>query len=370
MKAQIRVSNDIYPSYKISISDRLGGRKVEQLWRAAPDASQYNHPSWWEAAYRSFGRGRRLIATSVHHEGQLAAYWPWWVKNLRMKDGWASVLEPVGARFTDYVTPLIRASHEPEVIWEIILDELKRAMGSRTILLCPNAIRNKDVEAVIKRCFPAGLYLSSKHERPCPMLELEADYKEIESRWTKSHRKSIRYNTNRMVKQGNIELYLTSTRDEIVEATRRFIEMHRINWAARGQVSEFDKSADSLTFIEYVTRNMPENLLKISELRLNGQPISSIMCFLVQNHLLVYKTTFSNDMAKYSPTFVHHAQLIRWCCEQGISRYDLMQGAEPYKLRWTNAETITDSYAISRRMAYPVWFWNTKIRDLVIRYRA
>ena len=83
----------------------------------------------------------------------------------------------------------------------------------------------------------------------------------------------------------------------------------------------------------------------------------------------MYKPTFSVDMARYSPGFVHDVELIRWCCEQSISHYDFMEGTENYKFSWANTETITDSYAISRRVAYPFWLWNARIRQLVIRYR-
>jgi len=144
--------------------------------------------------------------------------------------------------------------------------------------------------------------------------------------------------------------------------------MHRINWNARGKCSEFD-TLGSNTFIDYVTMHIPENLLHISELRLDGRAISSKLCFLDRNRLLMYKPTFSMDMARYSPGFVHDVELIRWCCEQGISHYDFMEGTESYKFNWANTETITDSYAISSRVAYPFWLWNAKIRKLVIRYR-
>lgn len=365
---QLRPTGDTIPNYQISVSDRLAGQEIEELWESAQDASVFNHPSWWEAARRSFGRRRQLIAFSVHHQGQLVGYWPWWVKHLRARDGWARVLEPVAARPTDYVAPLVRAWHAPEVIWEIILKSLKREMGLRTIVFCPKTIRNKYIGEVIGDVFPANRHLIFRQELSCPMLEIESDYEQTQVQWSRSHRSNIRRKTKRLASKGKIELHIASNRQEILEATDRLVTMHRINWNARGQRSEFDTLA-ARTFVESVTANIPEKLLHISELRLDGKTVSSKLCFLDNNRLLMYKPTFRIDMARYSPGFVHDQALIRWCCDQGVAHYDLLQGTESYKLDLATTETMTDSYAISHRTAYPIWLWNAKIRKLAIRYR-
>lgn len=369
MTGQLRPSGDTIPNYRISVSDRLAGQEIEELWGSAPDGSVFNHPSWWEAVVRSFGRGRQLIAFSVHHQGHLVGYWPWWVKHLRARDAWARILEPVGARSIDYMAPLVRAGHAPEIIWEIILKSLRREMGFRTIVFCPKTIPNKYIGEVIGHVFPKISHLIFRHELSCPMLEIRSDYEQTLAQWSRSRRYTIRRKTKRLAAKGNIELYIASNRHEIMEAIERLVTMHRINWNARGQRSEFDTSV-ARTFIQSLTANIPEKLLHISELRLDGKTLSSKLCFLHNNRLLMYKPTFSIDMARYSPGFVHDLALIRWCCEHGLTHYDFLQGTESYKLDLANAETITDSYAISHCTAYPIWLWNAKIRKLVIHYRS
>ena len=339
------------------------------LWSRSQMATVYNHPVWWRAAHECYGSARPLYAVSVHDGAELCGYWLFWEKRFGPKDAFAQVLEPVGARVCDYVMPLVAESHESSEIAAAMLDALNAQLGPRTMILWPKADDVIAADSAIS-CIAANRnLLVHRNVRRCHRMALSPDYGDVEARWSHNHRSQVRRRVRKLERTGATEFRVAETRDEILQALPGLFAMHRDNWRARGGGSEFDDPAN-VHFFERLVEGLPMDLLHFSQIHLDGKPITHVLDFCRNGEILGYKGTFDLAHKSLSPGMVHVALNAKWGCENGYTALDFMQGEERYKLCWTSDTRETVSHAIAAPAAFPVWAWNTKLRNLIIEYKV
>jgi CelD/BcsL family acetyltransferase involved in cellulose biosynthesis len=355
----------------LTVVPDLDQAAAADLWARASTASVFNHPAWWAAALAAFGAGRRLsvLRVTTGEPGRLVGLWPLWQKRLGPKEAFAAILEPVGARVTDYVMPLIDAAADRAAVLQTLLAGVDQLLGGGTLFLWPKAPEGlAPRDAMAHGCGALGL-LAFTRDRPCPVMELPDNYAVLQQRWTKSHRGDVRRQVKRLGDKGASSLFVATTRSEILSRLPHLYTMHTKNWGTRTGYSEFERGPMA-TFVAQLAADMPMELLHYSELRLNEQALSCHFGFKDRAALLWYKPTYEIAWANYAPGKLHIARAAEWGIANGCDRIDFLQGTEPYKLQWANSCSDTTTWALARRAAYPIWWWNTTIRNLAIEYRV
>jgi CelD/BcsL family acetyltransferase involved in cellulose biosynthesis len=356
---------------RLTVVSDLDQAAAAALWARAATASVFNHPVWWAAALAAFGVGRRLSVLRVTHAdgGQLVGLWPLWEKRLGPKEGFVRILEPVGARVTDYVMPLIDAAADQAAVMQQLFAGVYQQLGGSSVFLWSKMpVGKAAAKSVEQSCSDLGL-LSFTRERPCPVMELPASYAELQQRWSKSHRGDVRRQVKRLAEKGPSWLFVARTRSEILARLPHLYTMHTKNWGTRTGFSEFERGPMAI-FVAQLASEMPLELLHYSELRLNNQALSCHFGFRDKRALLWYKPTYDIAWANYAPGKLHIARAAEAGIAAGFDKIDFLQGAEPYKLQWANSCNDTTTWAIARRQAYPFWAWNTALRNLAIEYRV
>jgi CelD/BcsL family acetyltransferase involved in cellulose biosynthesis len=359
---------------RLTVTADLDRMAADGLWLRASTASVFNHPAWWASAQTAFGTERRLHVLSLNDDtGKLVALWPLWLKRLGAKEGFATIVEPLGARVTDYVMPLIDAGTDSAAAIQMLLVGADQALGPGTLLLWPKvpvaAASPGSIGAIISGvCVERGL-LSFTRDRPCLSMTLPPSFAELEQRWSRRHRVDVRRQTKRLAREGKVALHVAASREEILARLPFLYAMHAENWGTRTGVSEFAQG-DMATFVTRLAAELPLDLLHYSELRLNGEALSCHLGFRDRGALLWYKPTYNLAGASFAPGKLHIASAAKWGIEHGIRAIDFLQGTESYKMRWADSCTQTTSWAIARRAAYPFWVWNTAVRNLAIEYRV
>lgn len=355
--------------YDVNVEDRWNPDTALALWNGASTASVFNHPAWWDAAIESFGQGRRIFGVTARHRGKLCGYWPFWEKRLGAKDAFVRVLEPVGSRLTDYVMPLVAHEHDRAPMIAAMLEALKGELGPRTMILWSKADRIGAADIAIGRSYPAGRYLVHRQVSRCPRMALAPSYGELQTRWSATHRTQLRRRLRRLEKHGEVSLFTAGSPEQIRARLPVLFDMHRANWRARGAGSEFDDQAN-VAFIERLVENLPAELLHYTEVRAGDTPVASHLGFVRDGDILWYKPSFDIAFSRCSPGMVHVALVARSAIENGFAALDFMQGEESYKFTWADCIRETVSHAIARPDAFPVWFWNTKLRKLIVEFKA
>lgn len=352
----------------VTVQDRFDASEALSLWGEAATASVFNHPSWWQAALDCFGSNRRVFAISVRDKGALCAFWLFWEKRLGAKDAFVRILEPVGARVSDYLMPLVAPGYDASSLIEAMIDKLETQLSPRTMILWSKADDIATCDAVGRSARARGL-LVHRQASPCPRMTLAENYAALEARWSRNHRSQVRRRIKRLGEKGEVTLTVARTRKEIHARLPVLFEMHKSNWQARGGGSEFDDAAN-VRFIERLVEDLPAELLHYSEVRAGDAPVSSHLGFLRGGDILWYKPAFDLAFSQYSPGMVHVAFLSRWGIENGFDALDFMQGEESYKFSWADETRETVSHAIAGMSGYPVWFWNAKIRKLIVELKT
>lgn len=353
---------------EVSTAHVIDDADALSLWGRAQTAAVFNHPAWWRNALAAFGEGRRLIIVRVSCGTQTVALWPLWLKRLGPREGFTRILEPIGARVTDYCMPLIAAGYDQAFILELLLREAASQLDPQTLLLWPKVpLAQSECVALEDAAIRTTGLVRSLH-RPCPAMSLPETYEQLEKRWSKSHRGDVRRQIKRLNSVGRLELVMLNRRDQIEGMLPKLYAMHTANWRARSGYSELE-NGPMTTFVARLAAELPETLISASELRIDGITISSHFGFQQNRTILWYKPTYDVAWANYAPGKVHVALAAQAGITAGMEKIDFMQGTEPYKLLWSDLTTSTKSFVIARPIAYPLWAWNTTVRNFAAEYR-
>ena len=117
----VAIQTQAIAPYVVSVLDRLDLEAALELWARAATAGVFNHPTWWQAALDAFGERRPLRVVAVYQASTLVALWPLWVNRLGAREGFARIIEPIGARVTDYCMPLLAKDHDPGHLIDLLM---------------------------------------------------------------------------------------------------------------------------------------------------------------------------------------------------------------------------------------------------------
>lgn len=350
---------------RVEIESRLDAERARELWARAATATVFNHPAWWEAAIDAFGHGRSVRVAWVLFDAQPVAVWAFWVKTLGMKETFTRVIEPVGARVTDYVAPVVARGHDTGDIIRRMIETLEPNLDPRTMLL----LSKLPAELADGLHLPERALFSHRQRRACPALALPGTMDALEGRLSKRVRGDVRRQIRRLEAKGPLALDVIGERTAVRGRLPLLAALHAKAWGARTGVSELSPGNPMLAFLGRLVDLLPMTLLHYSELRLADETISTHLGFRSNGRLLWYKPAFDLAWQSYSPGKVHIRYAAASAITEGLSELDFLQGTEAYKRDWATHQHETVSIALSRPLAYPFWAWNTKVRRLAAEYR-
>lgn len=354
--------------YRVEIADALDDATALALWANAVPASVFNHPAWWRAAIAAYGAGRRLTVICIKQGTVLVGLWPMWRKRLAAREGFARVIEPVGARLTDYCTPLLHRDHEAANLVRLMIGAVVRRLDAQTVLLLPKIpVAGPVTDAIARAATEQGLLMRVR-DRSCLAMSMPPLYADLEKRWSSNHRSNVRRRVKRLNAEGQLSLVRARTRDDINAVLPRLSALHVAAWQSRTGYSDLAEGGMP-RFLATLAESLPLDMIHATELHLNGKAISCHFGFEHDKTLLWYKPAFDIGWSSHAPGKVHVALLARHGIDEGLRKLDFMQGEEAYKQQWSDLTTATKSFALAHPMAYPIWAWNTIVRKFAAEYR-
>jgi CelD/BcsL family acetyltransferase involved in cellulose biosynthesis len=97
-----------------------------------------------------------------------------------------------------------------------------------------------------------------------------------------------------------------------------------------------------------------KGLLRLAFLRLDGRAIGFDYCLEDDRHHYFIKTGFDPELKPQAPGLILRHDMIRRAFDLGLASYELLGGAESYKLAWTN-ETRSRHRALAFRRSPSGW---------------
>ncbi len=194
-----------------------------------------------------------------------------------------------------------------------------------------------------------------KNTAIAPYISLHGTFQEYLSKFKK---RKIYFATRKVKKfeKSNGEYFSTRSTEKCRELLERLFFLHKNRSVERGIVSTFC-GEEIISFHNKMLDNS-ENIY-VHWLTLNSEIIAVLYGFLFQGRFFYYQISHDIKHGSLSPGVVLLYKAIEQCCKMGIQEFNLLQGDEAYKWKWTK-----DS-----RSLYMVTMYNRTLSGTILKQK-
>ena len=300
----------------------------ERLWSLDPGKEIFQHFGWIRAWMRAFGKDHRLFTPVVYDGDEVVAILP--LVECRRE------LHFIGYSTSDYNALLCG----PEFAAEALALSLDTLFSARPRQWKKVVLENVREDATLSQAVAQlpGRWrrvIRTSRPTPCPTLILgEAREQLLAGILSKD---KVRKTCKTILRLGDAGFRHLDTAAEIREHLPDFAQQHIARCVLDGRQSQFLR-ADYMSFCKYLTEELdPARQIRFSVLEISGKPVAYHLGFDVEGRYLFYKPAFDVDLWDYSPGQVLLFKLFESFRNSDIREFDLGQGGEPYKYRYSNA---------------------------------
>jgi CelD/BcsL family acetyltransferase involved in cellulose biosynthesis len=147
-------------------------------------------------------------------------------------------------------------------------------------------------------------------------------------------KKSLKRNTNKLSRAGDLTIRTTARADEVLPQLPRFFRQHQARWGAAGQPSQFDADVQRELFVALTHAMSRSGALRFTTVALDNQPVAFHFGMVSHGRFTWYKPTYAPELAEYSPGEVLLRALIDHAQTEPVTEFDFTVGSEPFKLRF------------------------------------
>jgi CelD/BcsL family acetyltransferase involved in cellulose biosynthesis len=182
------------------------------------------------------------------------------------------------------------------------------------------------------------LATTSKSLKPiekCPYLLLPESYEKFLEGLSPKKRKYIRYNMNRLQASFKVEMVDYSQEGLYTEGMQYLVELHRKRREDIGSYSSFSDPKVRSFHLNLAKCFSKENWLCLHVLKLSGKPVAAEYAFKHRSKYYAYMAGFDPEYSQYNVGNMLFISIITKLIQEGLTNYDFLRGAEPYKDYWT-----------------------------------
>jgi CelD/BcsL family acetyltransferase involved in cellulose biosynthesis len=176
-----------------------------------------------------------------------------------------------------------------------------------------------------------------RERHPCSVLRLPADYEEFLTSLASKFRTTLRYRTNKLVKNFDVKLVRTLREEELDGQLARLFEMHQERWEAEGHSGSFYQPRKRSFYREISAAFLRHGWLRFYHLQVDGVIRASQFGFAYRGVLHSLQEAFDY---RFRPPgvggvgVVLRGMAIRESIAEGLTSYDFLGGDEEFKTRW------------------------------------
>ena len=292
----------------------------DELLLDAPTATPFQTPEWQIAWWNLYRTGRQARAIEVREGRDLVGLYP-----LTLGAGPWRTLRAMGTGPSDYLHPIVRAGFDLDAM---IGDALRAMRGVDLIDL--HGLREDAPLAA----------MATDDQARCLVLDLPPTY----DAFLASLGKSLRFDCRRLDKAPFKDGKATvETNPE--DGLDILFDLHRARWRAKrlpgafvGRLVPFQRA--------WFASALSKGYLRLSVLRLEGQPIGALYAMALGQGVYYYQAGFAPTEGAISPGTLLVAYTVRQAIDEGRTRFDFLRGDEGYKRRWKPQRVFADRRAV------------------------
>lgn len=218
------------------------------------------------------------------------------------------------------VRELLRWLSEKRSEWDILDLHLMPAESPMTSLLTEELER--------------GGWPRLQKEEPHLIVPLPDQYDKYLSSLSKKMRSELPYEHRRLLKKFKVDLLKIQTEADLPQATDTLFRLNAQRWQARGKGGSFHNTEKRVFCREMAKRFLARGWLDFWFLELNGDPAAIEYGFRYKDTYYPLWVALNTQYKTYEAGSVLRSLIIQALISDGIHFYELMNGAEAYKLRW------------------------------------
>ncbi|HXU11942.1 MAG TPA: GNAT family N-acetyltransferase [Candidatus Binatia bacterium] len=172
---------------------------------------------------------------------------------------------------------------------------------------------------------------------PCSSVALPGDYEAYLASLASKFRTTLRYRTNKLVKNFKVNLVRTTREDELAGHLARFFEMHQGRWVAEGHAGSFYHPRKRAFYREVAEGFLRRGWLRFYHLEVDGVIRAAQFGFAFGRVLHSLQEAFDVDFRPQGVGgvgVVLRGMAIRESIAEGLQAYDFLGGTEDFKTRW------------------------------------
>ena len=279
---------------------------------------------WLTSAWETWGAGATLWVPTIRRGGRLVA-----AAAFAVRGGDASLLGDGTADILDLIIDAELDDDDAAQLSYALLDALVSALPNLRAL----HLRHVPIESGTPERLAAaqGLHQVVTRYPIAPTMEMDV----VE--WA-LRKKSLRRHTNRLAREGQVELVSSSAADDVLPRLEVLFDQHRRRCAEAGRVSQFQAAHERRFFRHLTTRLGAAGYLRFVELRLDGAPIAMHFGSHFCGRYLWYKPAFDPDYGHLSPGEVLLRYLLQEARAEHAREFDFGVGDEAFKSRFSTRE--------------------------------
>jgi len=304
----------------------------------ASEPSVFLSPEWVGAWWRVYGEGRvpRLLA-AWGRDGALVGLAPFYLRRLRLGGlPGPRVLALMGdeAVGSEYLGVLVRPGHG-----ERFISGLVQALGDDWSLADFCGLREGGILAELLEQLFASRNPRRTHREiePCSLIPLPDDYETYLRSLNPKFRSTLRYRTNKLLKNFSVRLLRTGREEDLSEHLESFFALHQRRWIAQGEPGLFYDTRMRAFYQDVSPAILRRGWLRFYHLEVNGVIRASQFGFVHDGIIHSLQETF--DHSFHPPGVggvgvILRGMAIRESIEEGLKAYDFLAGTEDFKTRW------------------------------------
>ena len=174
----------------------------------------------------------------------------------------------------------------------------------------------------------------SQKEEPHLIVPLPDQYETYLSSLSKKMRSELPYEHRRLLRKFKVDVRKIQAEAELPQAIETLFRLNTSRWQARGQRGSFHNEEKRILCREIAKRFLARGWLDFWLLELNGDPAAIEYGFRYKDTYYPLWVALNTEYKTYEAGSVLRSLIIQALINEGIHFYELMNGIEPYKMRW------------------------------------
>ncbi len=292
---------------------------------AALDGSPFSRHAWLSAWWRAFTGASSLRIGVIWNGDRLAAGLPLYRSGSTLRT------------LANYHTPALPVLFEDRDALAELTDLVTGARAAQVVLEPLPADDRTSAFLNQMRSAPRHLVRAAPL-RTSPIVETSGEFDawrtESKSRWgapiERFRRKADR--------EHGLQTRLVEPANDLAAQLQAGLELEAQGWKGERGTAILSSPGTERFYKEVAERFQHTGELRLSEMRFGDRLVGFDICLLAENRLYLLKTAYDESMRKLAPGLVMRLSTIERCFELGVEAFELLGGADEWKLKFATTE--------------------------------